>query len=235
MRVGLLLCDHLDEDAAAVAGDYTTLMPRMLEPHGVELEVFDLTEGRFPASVKDFPAWITSGSRRSAYTDEAFIPDLLDVSTELAAIERPHAGICFGHQVIARALGGTVERHASGWGVGAREFDIVSAPPWMTTEADDPPDAVTLLMSHRDQVTALPSDAEVIATADYCVNGAFRVGDHVFTVQGHPEFTPELSAFLMRKRQEDIGDDGVGAGLASLDQRLDSDRVARWIATFLRR
>jgi GMP synthase-like glutamine amidotransferase len=94
---------------------------------------------------------------------------------------------------------------------------------------------VTLLMSHRDQVTALPSDADVVATSDYCVNGAFRVGDHVFTVQGHPEFTPELSAFLVRKRQEDIGDDGVGAGLASLDQPLDSDRVARWIATFLRR
>lgn len=231
MRVGLLLCDHLDPDAAAVAGDYPELYAAALGPHGIELEVFDLTAGRFPASTSDCQAWLTSGSRLSAYTDEGFIPDLVELLGRLADEERPNAGICFGHQVTARALGGTVARSEAGWGVGARTFDVVAPAPWMEPAGH----TMTILMSHQDQVTDLPADAELVATAGYCPVGGYRVGDHVFCVQGHPEFVAPLSAHLATRRRAVIGDDVVDAALASLAGPLDHPAISAWIAAFLTR
>jgi GMP synthase-like glutamine amidotransferase len=92
-----------------------------------------------------------------------------------------------------------------------------------------------LLMSHRDQVTRLPEGAEVVATATYCPVGAYRIGDHVFCVQGHPEWVPELSRILMGKRREVIGDEVVDAALESLQEPPDSEAVVAWVAEFFRR
>lgn len=233
MRVGLLLCDRLDPDVvAAVGGDYTTLFPDRFAPQGVELRVFDLTANEFPddGALGDLDGWMISGSRRSVCEDEGWIRSLESLTGELVEAQRPLAGICFGHQMVARALGGAVEPAAVGWGVGGRRFDVVDAAPWM----DDGP-TFTLIMSHQDQVTRLPEQARLVATADYCPVGAYRIGDRVFCVQGHPEWVPELSRVLMARRRDRIGAERVDAALASLDGPLDQDRVAGWIAGFFAR
>ena len=92
---------------------------------------------------------MTSGSRRSAYEDEPWIEDVGELIARLAAERRPHVGICFGHQLTARALGGEVEPAAAGWGVGGRTFDVVDAAPWMEPDVE----RFTMLTSHQDQVT----------------------------------------------------------------------------------
>lgn len=233
ISVGLLLCDHLDPEPAAVAGDYPELYPAAFGPHGLDIRVYEATRGELPTDLDECDAWMVSGSRHCAYDDDGWILDLKDLIVEAAAQERPLAGICFGHQLAARALGGEVTR-ADGWGVGGRTFDIVSPAPWMTPV---PPQQFTILMSHRDQVTTLPDGAELIATADYCPVGAYRVGSHLFCVQGHPEFVPGLSAILMQLRRDRIGSDVVDAGLASLTAPappLDQDLVVGWIAEFYR-
>lgn len=230
MTVGLLLCDHLDPDVVEQVGDYTELFPAAFGPAGVDLRIYDVTAGVFPSSLDECDGWIVSGSRRSAYEDEGWIHQLSDLIVELVASRRRTVGICFGHQLIARALGGTVERAEVGWGVGAKRFELTEHPEWVDPDRD----GFTLLMSHRDQVTRLPEGAQVIATAAYCPVGAYRIDDHVFCVQGHPEFVPTLSSILMRKRREVIGDAVVDAGLASLEGPIDSDRVIDWMADFLR-
>jgi GMP synthase-like glutamine amidotransferase len=233
IRVGLLLCDHLDPDVAAVAGDYTDLYPAVYEPHGLDLRVYEVTRGEFPVDLDECDVWMTSGSRRSAVDDEPWIHQVRDLIARLAAERRPHVGICFGHQLTALALGGEVGRAAAGWGVGGRTFDVVAPAPWM-----DDDDRFTLIMSHQDQVLRLPDGATLVAGAEYCSVGAYRVDDHVFCVQGHPEFVPEVAELLMEKRRAVIGDDVVEAGLASLGPGatpIDRDRVARWIADFYRR
>ncbi len=233
LTVGLLLCDHLDPDAAGVAGDYPVLYPATFSPHGLDVRVYEAVAGELPGRTDECDVWMTSGSRRSAYEDEGWIVDLAGFIARLADERRPHAGICFGHQLTARALGGAVAKSPAGWGVGGRTFDVVAPAPWMEPDVD----RFTILMSHQDQVTELPDDAELVATADYCPVGAYRIGDHVFCVQGHPEFVPGLSALLMEKRRAAIGDEVVEAGLASLEppaRELDQDRVAGWIAAFYR-
>lgn len=230
LTVGLLLCDHLDPDAAAVAGDYTELYPAAYAPAGIDLRIYDVTAGEFPDDLDECPYWMTSGSRRSAYEEEGWILELRDLVARLADERRPHVGICFGHQLTALALGGDVARASVGWGVGIRRFDLVGGAPWIDPDAD----GFGILMSHQDQVVRLPDGAELLATADYCPVGGYRVGDHVFCVQGHPEFVPALSAHLAEKRRAVIGDETVDAALAGLSGPLDHARVVDWIADFYR-
>jgi GMP synthase-like glutamine amidotransferase len=232
MRIGLLLCDHLDPDVADEVGDYTELFPQAFEPAGLELRIFEVTRDEFPDDLDACDGWLVSGSRRSAYEDEGWIHRLEDLIRVLVLEQRPLAGICFGHQLIAQALGGAVERAEVGWGVGGRRFDVVEPAEWMLAE---PVDAFSILMSHRDQVTRLPEGAEVIASAEYCPIGAYRIGDRVFCVQGHPEFVPQLSRMLMVRRRDVIGTDVVDAGIRSLDGPLDQELVVRWIAEFFER
>jgi GMP synthase (glutamine-hydrolysing) len=228
--VGLLLCDHLDDDVAEQVGDYTELFPAIFEPAGVDLVVYEVTRGELPDRLDAHDGWIVSGSRRSTYEDEDWIRRLEDLVRRIVGEQQPLVGICFGHQMVAQALGGTVARADVGWGVGRKAFDVVAAPEWMA-----PVERFDILMSHRDQVTRLPEGAEVVATADYCPVGAYRIGDHVFCVQGHPEFVPELSRILMGKRREVIGDEVVDAALETLHEPPDSEHVVAWMAEFFRR
>lgn len=231
LTVGLLLCDHLDPDVAAVAGDYPELYPLAYGPAGIDFRIYEATAGDLPGSIDECDAWMTSGSRASAYEREDWILRLRAFIAELHAARRPHVGICFGHQLTALALGGDVRRAPVGWGVGVRDFTLVADAPWIDPAAG----GFRILMSHQDQVTELPEGAELLAAADYCPVGAYRVGDHVFCVQGHPEFVPDLSAFLIRKRRGLIGDEVADAGLRSLAEQPDHDRVVGWIADFYRR
>lgn len=231
MTIGLLLCDHLDPEVADAVGDYTELYPKAFGRVGLDLRIYEATEGALPSSLDECDGWITSGSRRSSYEDEPWIHAVADLQRALAEARRPQVGICFGHQLLARALGGRVELAPVGWGVGGRSFEIASPAPWM----DPAPERFTILMSHRDQVTRLPEGAELIAAAEYCPVGAYRIEDHVFCVQGHPEFVPELSRILMERRREAIGHEVVEAGLASLEEPLDQELVVDWIARFFSR
>ncbi len=231
MTIGLLLCDHLDPEVADAVGDYTELYPKAFGRVGIDLRIYEATEGELPSSLDECDGWITSGSRRSSYEDAPWIQAVAELQRELAEARRPQVGICFGHQLLARALGGEVQLAPVGWGVGGRTFQISSPAPWM----DPAPERFTILMSHRDQVTRLPEGAELVAGAEYCPVGAYRIDDHVFCVQGHPEFVPELSRILMERRRAAIGDDVVRAGLASLEGPLDQELVVDWIARFFDR
>ena len=227
-QVGLLLCDHLDEDMAAIEGDYPVLFPARFGPVGLDLRIYECTAGEFPERTDECDGFITSGSRHSAYEDLDWIRGLNEFQRRLFDDGVPQVGICFGHQTIAQALGGRVEK-AAGWGVGVKTFDVVELAPWM----DPAKPSFNILMSHQDQVVELPEGAEVLATADYCPVGAYRVGDLVFCVQGHPEFVPELSRGLLGKRRERIGAEVCDPALDSLSAPLDHDTVASWMATFL--
>jgi len=230
LEVGLLLCDQLDPDVAAVAGDYTHLYGTAYAPADIRFRIYDVTAGEFPASTDECGVWMTSGSRHSAGDDLEWITRTREFIRTLADERRPQVGICFGHQLTALALGGRVERATVGWGVGVQHFDLVGHAPWIDAEAT----GFDILMSHQDQVVALPPDAELLASAGYCPVGAYRIADHVFCVQGHPEFVPALSATLAERRRERIGDDVVDRALGSLVRPLDHARVVDWIGRFYR-
>ena len=227
-RVGLLMMGHVDPKSQHIGGDYPELFGAILNPWGVELVRYDLDEGRFPDNVDECDGWICSPSRLSAYENVAWIAHAEDLLRDIVKTETPYVGICFGHQLLAQALGGVVERSSYGWGVGVRDYQVLSRKRWMTPVAEH----LALIGSHQDQVVTMPVEAEPLFRSDYCPNGGFSIGERAWTLQVHPEFTPELADHLLAGRIELIGAELVATARATLSCHLDRGVVALWIARF---
>ena len=228
MRIGLLMMGHVDPKSQHIAGDYPELFGSLLEPLGLELIRYDLDEGRFPDSITECDGWLCSPSRMSTYDQVPWLADAEQLLRDLIATETPYVGICFGHQLLAQALGGLVEKSPAGWGVGVRNYEVVESRPWM----NPPMDRFSLIGSHQDQVVRLPEGAELLFRSDYCPHGGFAIGERAWTVQVHPEFVPELADHLLAGRIELIGAEKVAAARATLHQPLDREVIARWIGSF---
>ena len=138
-------------------------------------------------------------------------------------------GICFGHQIIATALGGNTE--AVGWAVGIQQSHLLSKKDFMQPGLT----SISAIVSHRDQVTRLPHDAELLATSDYCANAMYQIQDHILTFQGHPEFCRSYSRALMDMRREILGSKTYREGIQSLSQDTQGDVLARWMLQFLKK
>jgi GMP synthase-like glutamine amidotransferase len=227
MRIGLLLCDHVQPELRVVAGDYLAFFERLLP--GEEIVVYDLATGDFPADLNDCDGWITSGSRRSVYDDVDWIARFAGLVRTLHADGRRLVGICFGAQMIAHALGGSVGPAATGWAVGIKEVEVLTREAWM----DPAVASFRILHSNADQIGSLPPSARLLGRAPGVPVSVLAVGDHIIGFQGHPEFSPAYSAVLMEARRSTlIPETVVQAGLDSLRQPPDTELLGSWISRF---
>ncbi|MCY3622732.1 MAG: GMP synthase [Gammaproteobacteria bacterium] len=231
MRLGILQADHVDPECRARFGDYADMFTVALGDaldSRTSFEFFDVRRGHYPDGVGDCDGYLITGSRASVYDDEPWIARLKDFVRELNETRSKTVGICFGHQLVAASLGGVVDRAKVGWGVGVHTWDIVDDEPWLRPRLRE----IRLLASHQDQVDVLPRGARLLAASNFCPNAAFAIENHVFAVQGHPEFTRDYARFLMCRRREALGG-AFGPGVRSLDEPTDEAVVAQWIAAFL--
>lgn len=229
LRVGLLVCDHVPRDLRAVAGDYPDMFSRLFDSGGVELVPYDVVGGELPRDPGECDGWLTTGSRFSVYDPEPWIAPVAGFLRRVHRARIPLVGVCFGHQLIAHALGGTVARASGGWGVGAHLARVVEATPWMRP----PKEGYRIPYSHQDQVVELPPGGRILAATDHSPVAMLAVGDHLLGVQGHPEFPPAfLLALLERRRGDRIPVPVADAALATLADPLDRRMVGDWIAAF---
>ncbi len=148
-------------------------------------------------------AWITTGSRASAYDDAAWIRAAEAFIAKVAVSDRPFVGICFGHQLLARTLGAEVKRAAGGWGVGVLPMSILQQEPWMTPALP----TVRMQYMHADQVAALPDGATLLGDAPHCPVAMFRYGARLLGIEAHPEFPAAYARALITDRRARIGDE----------------------------
>jgi GMP synthase-like glutamine amidotransferase len=241
VRLGLLQCDSLDRPHVDVDGDYDALFTELLSRSDVEVIAYRADLGRLPGSLDECDGWVVPGSRQSVYDDIDWIVDLRRLVGRLLAADRPLVGVCFGHQMIAQELGATVARADGGWNIGAIEYRLHRPPPgeergWAGHPGEPAADRrFSLIASHQDQVLELPDGAELLASAPTCPIAGYTIGERVLSVQGHPEFGPELAGSLYRSRVERIGAAPIEAALATLGRPLDRARVADWIVEVARR
>lgn len=230
--LGILQVDSVREEFVGTHGDYPAMFRALFmaaTDGAVAFRDYDIRAGELPASVDEADAWVITGSRDSVYDDIAWIPPLEDFIRSADEARWPLVGICFGHQLVAQALGGRTESADGGWAVGVHSSEMVAQPPWLPRSVQ----GFSILSSHKDQVTELPDRAALLATNDFCPNAAFTVGDHLLCIQGHPEFTAPYARDLMTFRRELLGEAVYAAGIASLDGRVDSVGVGRWILAFV--
>ena len=194
----------------------------------VDIVVYDAIGGELPADPSECDAWITTGSRHSVNDDERWIRDLEGFVRDVAAAGVPFIGICFGHQLVAKALGGSVVKSDRGWGVGVQEVRV--------RDGLGLGDSYRVLASHQDQVEALPPGAEVLGWSEHCPVSMLGFGSTIIGIQGHPEFEPAYSEALLESRRGSvIPEETVDTGLSTLDQSPDSGRLADWILGFVAR
>ncbi|EEW25449.1 type 1 glutamine amidotransferase [Rhodobacter ferrooxidans] len=222
MLIGILQTGLAPDALAGEMGDYPDMFAQLLAGRGLTFRTFRVVEMEFPSDVHQADGWLITGSRHGAYEDLPFIKPLEDFIRKAIAEKVPLVGICFGHQIVAQALGGKVERHAGGWAVGPTEYDFGGQ-------------KLTLNAWHRDQVTELPPGAEVVACNDFCQNAALVYGDRAFTVQAHPEFRAAFVDGLMQTRGKGVvPDDLMAEATARLGTQIDDQAIADRIAAFFK-
>ena len=155
MKIGILVAGHVADELVQKTGEFDFMFQRLLAGNGYEFEAWFVVDGQFPDSPDEADGWLITGSKHGAYEDLPWIPRLETFIRDIRAADRPLVGICFGHQIIAQALGGTVKKSDKGWAVGHQTYShgdtTFGANAW-----------------HQDQVVALPEGADVIAGNDFC-------------------------------------------------------------------
>ena len=206
-------------------GRYPEMFARLLG-NGLVDRSYDVAAGALPADPGDHDAYLITGSAAGVYEPLPWI-EPLKAFLRAAKGRAKLVGICFGHQVMAEAFGGHVEKVDKGWGVGLHTYPIVRHEPWM-----DGASAVAIPASHQDQVVMQPPGTEVVASSVFTPYAALAWRDQpAVSFQFHPEFSPDYAKALIELRRDRVPDpDGA---IASLDGRNDNARVGGWIRNFL--
>ncbi|MGB7244645.1 MAG: type 1 glutamine amidotransferase [Sulfitobacter sp.] len=185
-------------------------------------DVYSVKDDVFPTTFEGVDGVVITGSPASARDDAGWIPKLETLIRALHNVRMPMFGACFGHQVIATALGGKVELNPEGWVLGA-----------VTTTDIAEGTGMSFYAAHKEQVSQLPKGAMPVAKSPNCATAGFSIGDHILTTQYHPEITTEFMAALITELRADLGDKISDQAEASLATDVDTDSLAAWAATFL--
>lgn len=231
MRIAIIETGVPPAPLAERHGDYPAMVARMLVPIAPRLNFFtvDVANGAPAPDADAFDGLLITGSASGVYDGLDWIAPLQALVRETAASSKPQVGICFGHQLMAEAFGGRVEKSDKGWGVGLHAYEVRGRAWWMTPELN----RIACAVSHQDQVTMAPAGARVLAGSDFCPIGALTYAQgKSISFQMHPEFTHDYASDLLRLRADRIPKPLVEEGLSSLARASDRAPLAQWIANF---
>jgi GMP synthase-like glutamine amidotransferase len=225
MKLALLQTGRPPGNLADQFGDYPSMFGEMLGPE-FDIESFDAEGGELPDDPDEHRAYLITGSPAGVYDPLPWIQPLQEFIR--GAKDSKLIGICFGHQIMAEALGGHVEKSDKGWGAGLHRYDVVRPKRWMDGET-----SIAEPASHQDQVVVQPPNTEVTVQSTFTPYAGLAWTDRpAISFQFHPEFSPAFAKALIEKRYDIVPD--PDAAIASLDAPNDSPRVAAWIRRFLK-
>ena len=231
MKVGILNTDALKPEFVAEFGEYPDMFAELflaVNP-SVTLQTYSVMDSHYPEHFDEVDGYVITGSKASVYDDVPWIHELIDFVQVLHAEKKKLVGICFGHQLVAHALGGKTLPATVGWNVGVQRNELTAAASsYQITE-----DVFHIPLNHQDQVAEVAPGASILASTASCPIAATGLGEHILTFQGHPEFQKGYARALLDMRREILGEPTYQAAIESLNAETDNLRVARWILDFI--
>ncbi|OWM87718.1 gamma-glutamyl peptidase 5-like [Punica granatum] len=198
-RFAVLLCAEDSEYVRERYGGYLGVFKAMLADEvdaGESWDLFRAVAGELPgeAEAELYDGFVITGSCSDAYGDDVWIRELLSFVKKIDSMKKKILGVCFGHQIISRAIGGKVGR-AKSWDIGLRKIQLsLTSKPFSSLNL---PTMLSIIECHRDEVKELPPKAEVIARSSKTRIEMFRYGNHIMGIQGHPEYTEDILLHLI--------------------------------------
>jgi GMP synthase (glutamine-hydrolysing) len=231
MNIILIQCGHISDNLQYISGDFSDIFHRFFSKYEpkIHLDVYDATMGELPDENAKTDGILFSGSAHSASEDKKWILQTKSFIRELYRKRRKMVGICFGHQIIAESLGGSIKRSSKGWGVGVQSVTITKQARWMIPAVMK----CNVLVSYQDQIETLPPGAIVLGRNSHCRHFMYAIEDFVLGIQGHPEAEKTFAAALYNSRIEMIGQESVQRAINSLEKTVHHATWAKWIYNFL--
>lgn len=225
MNLAILETGRPPGDLASRFGNYPDMFLRLLGTD-FSAETYDVAAGEFPSDPAAHQAILITGSPAGVYEPLPWIESLFEFIR--AVKDSKMVGVCFGHQAMAQALGGQVEKSDMGWGIGLHQYRIDRVEPWM-----DPVESISVPVSHQDQVVVQPHETQVLASSVFAPFAALAWNDRpAISFQFHPEFEPSFAKALIAERRDRLPD--PDKAMESLDGSNDRERVGEWIRRFLK-
>ncbi|EFA78711.1 ubiquitin-protein ligase [Heterostelium album PN500] len=222
LSIALLKCDKFVPELQSKFGDIDVQFTNLLKKNKlatVDLSVYEVTDSKFPkwddVVTNKYNGFIISGSRHSVNDNVEWTNALKDYVRMLDTNNIKTVGVCFGHQMIASALGGTVSGNPKGWQVSDRDYLInptILTGYGLLPGAKETELVVDIMCMNKEMVTQKPKDLICYGGNEICANQGM-INSNFLTFQGHPEYTPELIKEVLNLRKGIIPDDVIAEGI----------------------
>ena len=209
IKVGLLQTGDQSEEIAAKYRSHADLFKTLFDGRGLEFDVYEVNHGRFPTSVNSAESYLIIGSQHGVYEDHVWISTLERFIRNCYKTAKPVVGICFGHQVMAKALGGQVEKFSAGWALGRQEYRDLDG------------QLIAINAFHQDQVLVAPQGCTTILSSEFCAYAALSYQEKGLSFQGHPEMDAEFIHDLLDVKVDLFLPDKIARARKSLDPTMD--------------
>ncbi|PIT00646.1 glutamine amidotransferase [Bradyrhizobium nitroreducens] len=213
-------------------GSFPDMFERMVraEDPAATVEIVSIPNGDALPDPSKLEAVLITGAAAGVYDGLDWIAPLEDFVRAAYANKTPMVGVCFGHQLIAQALGGTVRKSEKGWSIGRHVYQVLPENGVIGGEA------VAIAASHQDQVIEPPSDALTILSSDFTPHaGLLYANGATLTVQPHPEFDVDFAQVCCDLRDGKAPEDVVAKARQSLAEPMDNAKLGGAITRFLAR